>query len=97
MAYSPLMDGNLARPLGTETARIKRVKGTIFEKPVTESDVKIIKRVIELAEKHSWKMCQVALAWSRTKVSSPVVGANSVCPSPSALQLLISFRHRWRD
>ncbi|PBK63895.1 Aldo/keto reductase [Armillaria solidipes] len=77
MAYSPLMDGNLARPLGIETARIKLVKGTIFEKPVTESDVKIIKRVIELAEKHSWKMSQVALAWSRTKVSSPVVGANS--------------------
>lgn len=74
MAYSPLMDGNLARPLGQETSRTKAG----FQKPLKESDVKIIERVIELSQKYSWKMSQVALTWSLTKVSSPVVGANSV-------------------
>jgi len=75
--YSPLMDGHLARPTGTETPRTKSISGTPFEKRRRDSDIKIIKRVEELAEKHKWKMSQVALAWTASKVTSPIVGANS--------------------
>ncbi|KAG6894013.1 hypothetical protein C0992_007840, partial [Termitomyces sp. T32_za158] len=77
MAYSPLMDGHLARPVGIETMRSKGVRGSFFEKRRRESDVEIIGRVSKLAEKRSWKMAQVALTWSLTKVSSPIVGANT--------------------
>lgn len=77
MAYSPLMEGHLARPIGTETTRTKSVSGTFFEKKRRDSDLKIINRVKEIAEKHSWRMSQVALIWSLTKISSPVVGANT--------------------
>ncbi|KAG6847728.1 hypothetical protein H0H93_006308 [Arthromyces matolae] len=77
VAYSPLMDGHLARPVGIETARSQDVKGTFIEKRRRESDNKIIGRVQEIADKRSWKMAQVALAWTLTKVSSPIVGANS--------------------
>ncbi|EED77021.1 predicted protein [Postia placenta Mad-698-R] len=78
VSYSPLMDGHLARPLNTETFRSKSISGTFFEKPRRESDKKIIKRVEELANKYQWKMSQVALTWSASKVTSPIVGANSV-------------------
>lgn len=72
------MDGHLARPIGTTTPRSKFAGGSPFEKKRRESDLEIIKRVQELAQKHSWTMSQVALTWSLTKISSPVVGANTV-------------------
>lgn len=72
------MDGHLARPPGTDTVRTKTYRAYGAEKPRRESDLQIIKRVQEIAEKRSWKMSQVALAWSNTRVSSPIVGINSV-------------------
>lgn len=78
LSYSPLMDGHLARPLGTETPRTKNINGSPFEKKRRESDKEIIRRVEKIAEKHSLKMSQVALAWSGLKVSSPIIGANTV-------------------
>ncbi|KIK52515.1 hypothetical protein GYMLUDRAFT_49843 [Collybiopsis luxurians FD-317 M1] len=77
-AYSPLMDGHLARPIGTQTTRTKKYANSGREKPRRESDIKIIQRVQELAERKSWKMSQVALAWLLSKNSIPIVGANSV-------------------
>jgi len=72
------MDGHLARPIGTDTQRSKFANGSPFEKKHRESDLKIIKRVQELAQKHSWTMSQVALTWSQViKVSSPIVGTNT--------------------
>ncbi|KAJ6579495.1 Aldo/keto reductase [Mycena vulgaris] len=78
LAYSPLMDGYLARPVGTKTERRNALDGTILEKPRRDSDNEIIKRVEEIAKKRSWSMSQVALAWSLTKVTSPIVGMSSV-------------------
>ena len=78
IAYSPLMDGHLARPVGTETTRTKFIAGTFFEKQRRESDKQIIARVEELANKKGWAMCQVALAWVAAKATSPIVGANTV-------------------
>lgn len=40
--------------------------------------MKTIARVQELAEKKGWKMSQVALAWLNKRISSPIIGFNSV-------------------
>ena len=32
----------------------------------------------EIAEKHGWKMSQVALAWINKRVASPIIGFSSV-------------------
>ena len=37
--FSPLMDGHLARPIGTETSRSKFASGSPFEKKRRESDL----------------------------------------------------------
>lgn len=39
-----------------------------------ESDLKIIERVIELAERKNVSMTEIALAWQLTKVASPIAG-----------------------
>lgn len=76
--WSPLAGGDLARPLGTETARLGLTKGTVFERKPSEADRTVISRVEELAKKKGVKMAQIALAWIGQKVTSPIVGANSV-------------------
>jgi aryl-alcohol dehydrogenase-like predicted oxidoreductase len=78
ISYSPLMAGYLARPLGTETLRSNHMSGSPFEKKRRDSDDEIIKRVQVLAGRYSVKMSQVAVAWSILKVSSTIVGANTV-------------------
>ncbi|KAI0036379.1 Aldo/keto reductase [Vararia minispora EC-137] len=77
LAYAPLNDGNLARPLGTRTQRTTILEGTPFAKNPSSSDEEIIKRVQQAASKHGWTMSQVALAWSASKATSPIVGAGS--------------------
>ncbi|KAG2140716.1 NADP-dependent oxidoreductase domain-containing protein [Suillus cothurnatus] len=49
--WAPLASGALARPLGTETARLNSLKGTTWGNKVTSADVTIINRVEELAKK----------------------------------------------
>lgn len=78
LGYSPLMDGYLARPLGTDTPRSNSISGTPFEKRRRESDKTIIMRVQELADKRQWKMSQVPLSWVCSKITSPIIGMNSV-------------------
>ncbi|THH21109.1 hypothetical protein EW146_g373 [Bondarzewia mesenterica] len=77
LSYAPLLTGRLARPLRTETPRSESLKGSFFEKKVRNSDAQIIKRVEKLAADHSWTMSQVALSWTLSKVSSPIVGVNT--------------------
>jgi aryl-alcohol dehydrogenase-like predicted oxidoreductase len=82
--WAPLCRGHLARPVeafGTTT----RSKPEL-EKGQSETDVKIIKRVQELAEKKGWKMSQVALAWINKRVSSPIIGFSSVERMDEALE-----------
>ncbi|GLB38796.1 putative aldo keto reductase [Lyophyllum shimeji] len=76
--WAPLGDGLLARPLGVETTRSKNAKGTIFERKLADSDRQIIARVDELAKKKGVTMAQIAIAWVASKVSSPIIGVNSV-------------------
>ncbi|KAJ7663111.1 NADP-dependent oxidoreductase domain-containing protein [Mycena polygramma] len=76
--YAPLGNGALARPVGEESHRSETNKGTPFEKKLTEADKAIIGRVQELAEKKGCTMSQIALAWIKLKVDSPIIGISSV-------------------
>ncbi|KAG6915028.1 hypothetical protein DXG01_013840 [Tephrocybe rancida] len=76
--WAPLSAGTLARPLGVSTVRIESSKGSPMEKKITAADREIVTRVEELAGKKSVKMGQIALAWIASKVSSPIIGVNSV-------------------
>ncbi|KAI0087990.1 Aldo/keto reductase [Irpex rosettiformis] len=78
LAFAPLMDDHLARPIRTRTERSKLFNGTVYDKPRRNSDKEIIKRVEELSKKKGWTMSQVALAWSIGKVTNPIVGMNSI-------------------
>lgn len=78
MPYSPLAAGHLTRPtwdsdsLRSRTDRVARGKYDKME----QEDIHIVERVAQLAEKHSCKMSQIALAWQWAKgVASPIVGA----------------------
>ncbi|EGO03516.1 hypothetical protein SERLA73DRAFT_158140 [Serpula lacrymans var. lacrymans S7.3] len=76
--WAPLAAGALARPFGTETTRVVSGKGTIFESKYSEADKTIIERVEAISKTKGWKMSQVALAWANSKVTSPIVGFNSI-------------------
>lgn len=89
--YSPLSGGTLARPIDIETDRGNMLKGTPFERKVRESDKEIVKRVQKVARDHGWTMSQVALAWSLSKTTSPIVGANTVCDSRLFMVLSLDF------
>lgn len=76
--YSPLAAGRLARKeWTTDTPRSKTDAVAIRKYDSTEAqDRQIVARVVELAEKHSATMAQIALAWQYAKgVASPIVGA----------------------
>ncbi|OJA13358.1 hypothetical protein AZE42_04503 [Rhizopogon vesiculosus] len=76
--WSPLATGFLARPAGTETIRVNSSKGTPREKKLIGGDTTIVNRVEELAQKKNCKMSQISLAWAAAKVTSPIVGVNSI-------------------
>jgi aryl-alcohol dehydrogenase-like predicted oxidoreductase len=77
--WAPLSGGTLARPLDApDSTRTTQVKGTVFDREVTDADAVILSRVAEIAEKHGKTMAQVALAWTTGKITSPIVGLNSV-------------------
>ncbi|KAL4969029.1 aldo/keto reductase [Aspergillus stella-maris] len=85
--WSPLCRGHLARApeeFGS-TARSAREKAATEMKGVTtvsmgvsEVDVAIIRRVMEIAEKRNWAMAHVALAWIHQRVSSPIIGFSKI-------------------
>ena len=79
--WGPLAAGQLARPARHEaTARSEAGQNS---KDLTNE--KIIDRVEELAKKKGWPMSQVALVWSRDRVSSPIVGFSSAARMEEAL------------
>ncbi|KAL1739039.1 NADP-dependent oxidoreductase domain-containing protein [Schizophyllum fasciatum] len=76
--WAPLASGRLARPLSLgDTARSKQALALIGRR-TNEADEEIIKRVEEVATKRDWAMSQVALAWVKRNVTSPIVGMSSV-------------------
>ncbi|KAI5462767.1 NADP-dependent oxidoreductase domain-containing protein [Mariannaea sp. PMI_226] len=76
--WAPLCRGHLARApakFGT-TDRSRAEKETQGE--LSEVDQQIVKRVVELAEKHEWPMSHVAIAWINKRVASPIIGFSSL-------------------
>ncbi|KAG6873154.1 hypothetical protein C0995_002312 [Termitomyces sp. Mi166 len=76
--WAPLAAGVLARPLEVNTTRSDSTKNTPFHNELTPADQEIVKRVAEMAAKKGVKQGQIALAWVRGKVASPIVGVSSV-------------------
>ena len=93
--WSPLHQGDLARPLTASTARKEESKGTFLEHRLSAADKTIISRVEELAKKKGWNMSDISLAWIQTKVTSPIVGVNSVGLSGLMLHIRLT-NHRCR-
>lgn len=76
--YSPLAAGRLSRPeWGTKTKRNQTDKTSVSKYDSTkDSDIEIVKRVSELAEKKNATMTQIALAWQFAKgITAPLIGA----------------------
>ncbi len=78
MPYSPLAAGHLARPTWnsdskrSQTDKVAKGKYDRMEK----YDMQIVSRVSELAEKHSCKMSQIAIAWQWSRgIAAPIIGA----------------------
>jgi len=74
--WAPLAAGKLARPAGVQTQRGEALTALGLHEGETENE--IVRRVAEVAEKRGWTMAQVAMAWSTSKVTSPIVGISSV-------------------
>ncbi|KAK3942617.1 oxidoreductase [Diplogelasinospora grovesii] len=79
--WAPLARGHLARK-PEEFGSTARSKGEKESQPgsygTVEPDLTIIKRTLEIAEKHEWPISHVALAWINKRVTSPIIGFSSV-------------------
>lgn len=75
--YCPLASGRLAHPFGTQTTRRKQDLFSIKDKygKTVDIDKPIIDRVQQLAQKIGVSMAAISLAWLKTKVTAPIVGA----------------------
>ncbi|KAE8367931.1 NADP-dependent oxidoreductase domain-containing protein [Aspergillus caelatus] len=86
--WAPLCRGHLARPPSEFGSTIRSKEEQQITSGLEESDLAIIKRVIEIAEKRSWPMSHVALAWINRRVTSPIIGFSSI----QRLQQAIAIR-----
>ncbi|MCQ2969722.1 MAG: aldo/keto reductase [Clostridium sp.] len=74
--YSSLASGRLAKHPGEQSKRLSEDKYAKGKYDASyNDDLKIIKRVEEIAHKRNISMTEVSLSWLMTKVSAPVVGA----------------------
>ncbi|QRV87476.1 aldo/keto reductase family protein [Ceratobasidium sp. AG-Ba] len=77
--WSPLARGFLTKPVSaqetTTRAETDKFRGTFAKHPGSEA---IAKKVEEIAKNRGVTMAQVAIAWSLTKVTAPVVGTTSL-------------------
>lgn len=80
--WGPLAQGSLARPIDQagKTARSEGKPGP------SETDAAIIGRVQELADKKSWPMSHVALAWINQRIASPIIGFSNVKRMDEAIE-----------
>ena len=79
--WAPLCRGHLARPptsYGSTTRSAGEKESASTSTGTSETDLKIIGRVQEIAEKRGWKMSHVALAWINKRIASPIIGCSSV-------------------
>jgi len=76
--WSPLAGGKLARRPNDESTTRAAIIKTMYKS--AENDNKIVERVWEIADKHKVNAVQIALAWiwSKSAVSSPILGISKV-------------------
>ncbi len=85
--YSALASGRLAKHPGEQSKRMKEdsyAKGK-YDKTADE-DLKIIRRVEELANKHNVSMSEISLSWLMKKAASPVIGATKLSHIDTAVK-----------
>lgn len=77
--YSSLAGGKLSKRPGETSKRQQEDEYAHFKYDATaQLDDAVIRRVMEIADRHEVSMTEVALAWLISKVTSPVVGATKL-------------------
>ena len=77
--YSSLAGGKLSKHPGETSKRQQEDEYAHFKYDATaQQDDAVIRRVMEIADRHEVSMTEVALAWLISKVTSPVVGATKL-------------------
>lgn len=84
--YAPLGGGLFARPWGVQESLRSKSQSPVAAK-ITDADEVIVNRAEEIANKHGWKIADVAFLWHRAKGTIPVAGLNSVARVEEAAQL----------
>jgi aryl-alcohol dehydrogenase-like predicted oxidoreductase len=75
--WSPIARGLVTRPWGTSTKRSEAdAWGGLYSGSTCAQD--IVGRVEAIAKKKGVKMAQIAIAWSLTKVTAPIVGTTKL-------------------
>ncbi|KAK9452245.1 NADP-dependent oxidoreductase domain-containing protein [Limtongia smithiae] len=86
--WSPLGRGHLAHPLSVATVRKEFIKGSPINEQATDPvSQEIINRVEKVAKDKDWTMAEVALVWILSKVTSPIVGINSIARLEDAIKI----------
>jgi aryl-alcohol dehydrogenase-like predicted oxidoreductase len=86
--WSPLARGALARPYpksgeageskGTTRSESDRMYQILLKQAARASDADVVGAVQKVAQKKGVAMAQVAIAWSRRKVTAPILGISSI-------------------
>ena len=79
--YSPLAAGRVCRMWNDDTLRSKTDKTAVKKyDDAKETDLPIVKRIKEIADKMKISMAQVSLAWllSKKLVASPIIGCTKI-------------------
>ena len=79
--YSPLAAGRVCRMWSDDTLRSKTDKTAVKKyDDAKETDLPIVKRIKEIADKMKISMAQVSLAWllSKKLVASPIIGCTKI-------------------
>ena len=90
--YSPLASGRLTRDWSstrTDRSETDQIAKGKYDS-TSETDLQVIKRVAEIAEKHAVPRVQIALAWLLQKepVTAPIIGATKISHLEEAVNSL---------
>ena len=89
--YSALAGGRLSKRPGETSERLaKDSYAKLKYEGTAAEDSKIVQRVMELADRHSVTMTEIALAWLLTKVTAPIVGATKLSHIEGAVRAVLT-------
>ena len=88
--WSPLARGYLTRRPQDKEATTRGQSDAFAKQLYSDSDVNIINRVVDTAEKHGVKPARIALAWMLSKpfITSPIIGATKMYQLEDAVAAL---------